>query len=134
MSNQNLTCIAIDDDPLFLLEIEHFIKQIGWLKLLASVASPVKATTEIVVQKPDIVFLDIEMPYIDGYELIDWIEPCLNEIEPRPKVFIVTANKQLIKENDGKSIHKKIFKSDLKSSNDLELAVLDGLEMDYRYS
>ncbi len=128
MNKQELTCIAVDDDPLFLLEIEHFISQIGWLKLLKKVSSPIKAATEIVLTKPDIIFLDIEMPYIDGYELIDWIDPCLNEIEPRPKVVIVTANKDLIRKNFPKPIMGKIFKSDLKTSEDLSLAVANGLQ------
>lgn len=62
------TCIAIDDEPLALLVIEQFCQRFGHLEL-HTYDEPRHGFEAIVAQRPDLVFLDIEMNSIDGLEI-----------------------------------------------------------------
>ena len=86
-----LAFIAIDDDPLFIRKIEAFAESIDWIEKVESFDNPVKGATAIVAQQPDVVLLDIEMPYIDGEYLIDWIKPQFELMEKPPRVIVVSS-------------------------------------------
>ena len=64
-----LTCIIVDDEPLAVKLLESLVAKTPDLVLLASFTDSVEATTAIKQQQPDILFLDIQMPEIDGMEL-----------------------------------------------------------------
>lgn len=64
-----LKCIAIDDEPIALSIISRFCARTGYLEL-DTYSDPITGTDRIRQQKPDIVFLDIEMPGFFGLELI----------------------------------------------------------------
>ncbi|MDA0195225.1 MAG: response regulator [Bacteroidetes bacterium] len=66
-----LKCIAVDDNRLFLNQLEAYIDEINWLELIETYDKPVKAASGIIIHKPDIIFLDIEMPNVDGYALVE---------------------------------------------------------------
>ena len=120
MSQPLYTSIAIDDDPLFLEQLESFIEEIDWLSLTEKHISPVKAATAIIRRQPDVLFLDIEMPHVDGYELLDWIQPKLKDMDPYPHVVIISAVKEKLHNYEKRQIHGMIYKPDLKSPQDLE--------------
>lgn len=86
----HLTCIAIDDDNLFLKCIETYVKSIDWLTLLGTHNNPVQGATAILTQKPDLVILDVEMPYMKGDNLMDWIQPSLMKLERPPEIIVVS--------------------------------------------
>ena len=86
------TCIAIDDDKLFLRKLEAYIDEIDWLELLGAYEHPIQAATAIIRSEPDLLFLDIEMPHIDGYALLDWILPRLKEFATKPKIVVVSGS------------------------------------------
>ncbi len=66
---RNLKCIVVDDEPLAVKMLEGFIARTPFLTLSASFNDPVLALSEIRAQVPDLVFLDIQMPDLDGMEL-----------------------------------------------------------------
>ncbi|BAV05715.1 two component transcriptional regulator, LytTR family [Filimonas lacunae] len=82
-----LTCIAIDDEPLALSLICRFIEQTPFLHLAASYSSAVEALKGIDTHKPDLLFLDIQMPELNGMELAK----LLNKQAHAPKVIFTTA-------------------------------------------
>jgi len=84
-------CIAIDDDPLMLRKLEVYIEDIPWLTFLESHNNPIKGASAIISIRPDIVFLDIEMPMVDGNYVVDWIGPKLELMENPPKIIIVSS-------------------------------------------
>lgn len=86
-----LSCIAIDDDPLFLRNYEVIVHDIDWLSLKESFDQPVKAATAIIKLKPDVIFLDLEMPHIEGDDLLDWLSPKLGQLDYMPKVILVSS-------------------------------------------
>ena len=65
----NLRCFVIDDEPLAVRMIENYIARTPFLTLEASFTDPVQALTEIKERRPDLVFMDIQMPDLDGMEL-----------------------------------------------------------------
>ena len=66
---KRITCIVIDDEPLAIKLIESYVKRIDFVELLGSYSDPVQALSAIKDSKPDFIFLDIQMPDIDGMEL-----------------------------------------------------------------
>jgi len=66
---RTLRCIVVDDEPLAVKMLEGFVARTPFLELAASFNDPVLALSEIRSQTPDLVFLDIQMPDLDGMEL-----------------------------------------------------------------
>ena len=64
-----LTCIIVDDEPLAVRLLVSYVEKTPDLDLLASFTDSIKAINAIKTQKPDLLFLDIQMPNIDGMEL-----------------------------------------------------------------
>ena len=69
MSVRNLRCIVVDDEPLAVKMLEGFIARTPFLELAGSYNDPVLALSEICAKVPELVFLDIQMPDLDGMEL-----------------------------------------------------------------
>jgi DNA-binding LytR/AlgR family response regulator len=67
--NSKLTCIIVDDEPLAVRLLESYVEKTPDLELMASFTDSITAINAIKVQKPDLLFLDIQMPNIDGMEL-----------------------------------------------------------------
>ena len=66
---KTLNCMVVDDEPLAVKMLENFISRTSFLSLLASFTDPVAALEAIREQRPQLVFLDIQMPDLDGMEL-----------------------------------------------------------------
>lgn len=69
-----LKTIIIDDEPdsVDLLELE-LAKSCAQVEVIATYNSSVKALKKIEALQPDLLFLDIEMPVINGFELLEKI-------------------------------------------------------------
>ena len=64
-----LRCIVVDDEPLAVKMLENFISRTPGLTLEASFTDPVAALERIRQSCPQLVFLDIQMPDLNGMEL-----------------------------------------------------------------
>jgi DNA-binding LytR/AlgR family response regulator len=64
-----MTCMIVDDEPLAVRLLESYVEKTPDLKLMASFTDSITAINAIKAQKPDLLFLDIQMPNIDGMEL-----------------------------------------------------------------
>ena len=64
-----LTCIIVDDEPLAVRLLESFVAKTPGLELVASYTDSVEAISFIRKQHVDLLFLDIQMPDLDGMEL-----------------------------------------------------------------
>lgn len=66
---RTLRCIVVDDEPLAVRMLENFISRTPGLALEASFTDSVQALSVISEKRPDLVFLDIQMPDLNGLEL-----------------------------------------------------------------
>ena len=64
-----LTCIIVDDEPLAVKLLESFVAKTPDLELLGSFTDSVEAINAIKQLKPQLLFLDIQMPDLNGMEL-----------------------------------------------------------------
>ena len=82
-----LRCIVVDDEPLAVKMLEGFIARTPGLELAASYNDPVQALAGIRDLAPELVFLDIQMPDLNGMELS-------RMLPPQTRIIFTTAFKQ----------------------------------------
>lgn len=63
-----IKCIAIDDEPLALKKLVTYIKKIPYLELVAQCRSAIEAQRVIDDQEVEAIFLDINMPDLNGLD------------------------------------------------------------------
>jgi DNA-binding LytR/AlgR family response regulator len=85
--NSELTCIIVDDEPLAVKLMESFVAKTPDLKLLGSFTDSVEAINAVKEQNPNILFLDIQMPDLNGMELA-------HMIPDKTRVIFTTAFKE----------------------------------------
>jgi two-component system, LytTR family, response regulator len=81
-----MTCLIIDDNPLACEIAKHLVVSHGQLELIGVFNSAMEAFTEINKNKVELLLLDIEMPVMNGFEL-------LKTLSKRP-IVIVTSGKE----------------------------------------
>lgn len=78
--------IAIDDEPLALRRLEWCLRGAPGFDLIGKATDPHRGLELVRSLAPDILLLDIEMPELDGFELIEALAD-----GPVPEVVFVTA-------------------------------------------
>lgn len=82
-----LTCMIVDDEPLAVRLLESYVEKTPDLQLLASYTDSITAINAVREQKPNLLFLDIQMPNIDGMELA-------HSLTEQTRVVFTTAFKE----------------------------------------
>ncbi|MDD3174275.1 MAG: response regulator [Herbinix sp.] len=80
--------IAVDDEKLSLMKMERIIKEIPGIEYIAGYMNPIQALEHHIKDAPELAFLDIEMPEMDGLSLAER----LMELNPNLEVVFVTAH------------------------------------------
>ena len=65
----SLSCMIVDDEPLAVKLLESFVAKTPDLELIGSFTDSVEAINAIKEQQPNLLFLDIQMPDLNGMEL-----------------------------------------------------------------
>ena len=79
-----ISCIIVDDEPLAIEIMESYVQKIDHLTLKGSFRNAVAAFSFLQQQSVDLIFLDIQMPKLNG---IDFLKTLKNP----PKVIFTTA-------------------------------------------
>ena len=71
----NLTCAIVDDEPLALDLLESYVNKTPFLTLDGKYSSAVQAMKELPEKRVDLLFLDIQMPELNGLEFSKMVDP-----------------------------------------------------------
>lgn len=78
-----LKCVTIDDEPLARECIANYIQEVDFLQLVGTGSNPVDLTRLLDEQDVDMVFLDIQMPVLNGIEFL--------KMTQNPPIVIITT-------------------------------------------
>ena len=83
-----LRAVIVDDEPLARQELQYLLEDAGEVDLLALGANGLEAVDLITRHRPDLVFLDVQMPGLDGFGVLKQL---LERKIPLPQVVFATA-------------------------------------------
>ncbi len=81
---RRIRTIIVDDEDLARQVLREFLSAHSEIEIVAECANGFEAVKSVAEQKPDLVFLDIQMPKLDGFEVLELIGS-------GPAVIFVTA-------------------------------------------
>jgi len=79
-----LRCVIVDDEPLALALLSDYVGKFPGLELIAATSDPVNALQLVKTGSPDLIFLDMQMPELNGLQF-------LKILQQRVMVIITTA-------------------------------------------
>lgn len=77
----------LDDEPMALENLNYVLDQCAEIEVVGSFSDPIEALQKLVPLNPDAVFLDIEMPQINGFVVAEEISTLL----PNTSIVFVTG-------------------------------------------
>ena len=84
-----ISCIAVDDEPLALALLSNFIAQTPFLELAGRYSSAIEALKSIPTLDIQLIFMDIQMPNLNGIELARVLPR--NKSGQTPRIIFTTA-------------------------------------------
>ncbi|MBS1564644.1 MAG: response regulator, partial [Bacteroidetes bacterium] len=79
-----IRCIIIDDEPLAGKLVKEYISRVSFLDLVGTFTDAIEARKLLEKEKIDLLFLDIQMPDINGIQFYD-------SLKEKPMVIFTTA-------------------------------------------
>ncbi len=86
---QDIQVIIIEDDPLSAQQLSDWIQKVPEFQLNGIAETGKQAIQLIQQHKPDVIFTDIELPDMNGFEIIEKIE-----LQDRPYIVFTTAHNE----------------------------------------
>ena len=83
-----LTALIIDDEPLARQELQYLLDATGGVEVLAQGTNGIEAVELIRQHRPDVVFLDVQMPGLDGFAVL---KKLLEKKIALPQIVFATA-------------------------------------------
>ena len=87
----SLSTVIVDDEQLARDELAYLLKSVDDVQVVATGKNGLEAVTLIREHTPDLVFLDVEMPGLDGFGVI---KKLLDKKFPMPQIVFATAYDQ----------------------------------------
>jgi len=84
---KQIRCVIIDDEPTACEGLQRYVEKVNFLSLMAVCEDAMQLNTLLQTEQPDLLFLDIEMPYLSGLDL-------LASLAHPPHVIITSAYEQ----------------------------------------
>ena len=84
----SLSAVIVDDEELARDELAYLLKNAGDVDVVAQGKNGLEAVSLIKEHNPDLVFLDVQMPGLDGFGVI---KKLLDKKVPLPKIVFATA-------------------------------------------
>jgi len=96
----SISALIIDDEQLARDELKFLLDSIGGVEVLAQGSNGIDAIELVEEHRPDLVFLDVQMPGLDGFAAIEQIMARRRKLgldeqsEPMPQIVFATAYDQ----------------------------------------
>ncbi|HEX2438281.1 MAG TPA: LytTR family DNA-binding domain-containing protein [Methylomirabilota bacterium] len=87
MSGGRLRAFLIDDEPLALTRLARMLEATGRVEVVGRATDPAQGLGQVSAQSVDVLFLDIHMPGLSGFEVVE-------RVPPGPAVVFTTAHDQ----------------------------------------
>lgn len=82
-----IKCLIIDDEPLAIKVIENYLKEFEDIQVVGTFSNALDALNFLKGEKVDLIFLDINMPLLDGLSFIQFLED-------KPAIIITSAHRE----------------------------------------
>ena len=87
--SEKLRTIIVEDEELARVLMKSFLKENDKIEIIAECENGFEGVKMINELKPDLVFLDIQMPKITGFELLELLEH-------KPQIIFATDRKSVV--------------------------------------
>jgi DNA-binding LytR/AlgR family response regulator len=87
-----LRCLIIDDEPLAINVIKNYLKEFDAFEVIGTCKNAIEAFNHLKEKKIDVIFLDINMPILDGISF-------LKTLDIKPLVVITSAHEEFAVES-----------------------------------
>jgi two-component system LytT family response regulator/two-component system response regulator LytT len=129
-----LTALIIDDEQLARQELQYLLDAAGGVSVLAQGTNGIEAVDLIRTHKPDVIFLDVRMPGLDGFAVLKKVLALERKMnlpqvvfatafdQYAVKAFEVNAVDYLLKPFDDKRVRRTLEKVRVRMNSEIELA------------
>ena len=83
MEGQPLRAVIVDDEELARGLLREYLKSNPGIEVIAECSNGFEAVKAISEHKPDLVFLDVQMPKLDGFEVLELIDRDVGDLRDR---------------------------------------------------
>ena len=83
----NIRSVIADDEPLARERIRSLLADVSDIEVVAECANGAQTLQAVQDHRPDLLFLDVQMPRLDGFEVLEALQP-----NPAPVVVFTTAH------------------------------------------
>src|ERR1700682_4986777 len=93
-----LRAIIVDDEELARQILREYLDKAGDVEIVAECANGFEAVKAAGEHRPDLLFLDIQMPKLDGFEVLQLIDP------PMAVIFVTAYDQYALKAFDAAAV------------------------------
>ncbi len=83
-----LKALIVDDEPLARQELQYLVEAVDGVEVVAIGTNGIEAVDLVRVHRPDLIFLDVQMPGLDGFGVL---KKLIDKKMPLPQVVFATA-------------------------------------------
>jgi two-component system LytT family response regulator len=95
-----LRAVVVDDEPLARARLRRLLAQHPEVEVLADCASGEESIVALQELRPDVAFLDIRMPDMDGFDVLDALGPQ----RPRQVVFVTAYSEHAVRAFEARAL------------------------------
>src|SRR5690242_5249695 len=93
---RTIRTIVIDDEPLARSSVRVLLQDHAEIEIVAECSSGIEAIEQIRSVRPDLVFLDVQMPEVDGFDVVEMLGADL----PRALIFVTAYDQYALRAFD----------------------------------
>src|ERR1700676_1499110 len=93
-----LKAIIVDDEELARQVLREFLLESEGVQIVAECANGFEAVKSVGEHRPDVLFLEIQMPKLDGFEVLELIDP------PVAVIFVTAYDQYAMKAFDAQAV------------------------------